>query len=161
MTLVIKTAAIVIDSPVGHLSLTATEDCLTQCGWSQAGVNTDNMSPFLATVVKQLTEYFAGQRYTFTIPLAPVGTVFQRAVWQALSAIPYGETRSYQQLAMAIGRAKAYRAAGSANGKNPLCIIIPCHRVIRATGELGGFTGDLAHKRWLLTLEKNTRDSRG
>jgi methylated-DNA-[protein]-cysteine S-methyltransferase len=101
----------------------------------------------------QLTEYFAGTRRTFDLPLAPRGTDFQRAVWQSLQVIPFGETISYAQLATRIGKASAMRAVGAANGRNPLPIVVPCHRVIGADGSLTGFGGGLPVKRFLLQLE--------
>jgi methylated-DNA-[protein]-cysteine S-methyltransferase len=101
----------------------------------------------------QLTDYFAGTRRTFDLPLAPRGTDFQLDVWQALRAIPYGETISYAQLAMRIGKPSAMRAVGAANGRNPLPIVVPCHRVIGADGTLTGFGGGLPTKHFLLTLE--------
>lgn len=104
----------------------------------------------------QLDEYFQGRRTTFDLVLDPIGTPFQREVWRALQAIPYGETRSYGQLARAIGRPAASRAVGAANGANPLPIVIPCHRVIGSAGSLTGFGGGLAIKRFLLDLEAGT-----
>jgi methylated-DNA-[protein]-cysteine S-methyltransferase len=111
--------------------------------------------PFAAAVA-QLEEYFAGQRQVFDLPLAPEGTVFQRAVWQALTRIPYGETISYGELARRIGKPQASRAVGLANGANPLPIVVPCHRVIGADGSLTGFGGGLDIKRKLLALECGT-----
>jgi methylated-DNA-[protein]-cysteine S-methyltransferase len=110
--------------------------------------------PVLAAAARQLDEYFAGQREVFELPLAPRGTDFQRAVWAALRAIPHGETRSYEQVAKAIGRPTASRAVGAANGKNPIAIIVPCHRVIGADGSLTGYAGGLPVKRWLLRHER-------
>jgi methylated-DNA-[protein]-cysteine S-methyltransferase len=107
----------------------------------------------LARAAAQLAEYFAGTRRTFDLPLAPRGTGFQRIVWHALAKIPYGETRSYGELARAIGRPAASRAVGAANGKNPLSIVVPCHRVVGASGELTGYAGGVATKRWLLDHE--------
>ena len=104
-------------------------------------------------VVRQLREYFAGQRAEFDLPLAPEGTVFQRSVWRQLQEIPYGETISYGELARRVGNPKASRAVGSANGANPLPIVIPCHRVIAGDGSLGGFGGGLPTKQTLLELE--------
>jgi methylated-DNA-[protein]-cysteine S-methyltransferase len=104
--------------------------------------------------VRQLREYFAGSRTGFDLPLAPEGTAFQRAVWRQLQDIPYGETISYGELARRIGNPKASRAVGSANGANPLPIVIPCHRVIAGDGSLGGFGGGLPTKQTLLTLEQ-------
>ena len=144
----------VIDSPVGHLLLAETDGALSQCRWTDDALNAANASPFLIKVVQQLDDYFQVKRQHFDIPLALDGTMFQQAVWRALREIPYGQTWSYQALAMQVGRPKAYRAAGSANGKNPICIIIPCHRVILASGQLGGFAGDLTYKKYLLALEQ-------
>lgn len=103
---------------------------------------------------KQLQEYFAGKRKSFDLPLAPDGTRFQQSVWESLIQIPYGETRSYGQIAQSIGREKASRAVGMANNKNPIPIIIPCHRVIGANGKLVGYAGGLEVKEHLLKLEK-------
>jgi methylated-DNA-[protein]-cysteine S-methyltransferase len=103
--------------------------------------------------VRQLREYFAGQRAEFDLPLAPEGTPFQRSVWRQLQEIPYGETISYGELARRVGNPKASRAVGSANGANPLPIVIPCHRVIAGDGSLGGFGGGLPTKQTLLALE--------
>lgn len=102
---------------------------------------------------RQLEEYFQGTRTSFDLPLAPKGTPFQNLAWQALCAIPYGETRSYKEQAEAIGRPKAVRAIGSANNRNPIPVIIPCHRVIGANGKLVGYAGGLGVKKTLLELE--------
>lgn len=107
----------------------------------------------LALAARQLDEYFAGERREFDLPLAPRGTGFQERVWRALLAIPFGVTRSYGELARTIGRPSASRAVGAANGKNPIAIIVPCHRVIGANGTLTGYGGGLPIKRWLLEHE--------
>lgn len=107
----------------------------------------------VADAARQLTEYFAGDRKEFELPLAPQGTEFQRAVWQRLCEIPYGQTISYGELARRVGNPKASRAVGSANGANPIPIVIPCHRVIASSGGLGGFGGGLPVKSALLALE--------
>jgi methylated-DNA-[protein]-cysteine S-methyltransferase len=112
--------------------------------------------PFGA-VITQLGEYFAGRRRSFDLSLAPEGTTFQRTVWQALTRIPYGETVSYGELARRIGKPRASRAVGLANGANPLPIVVPCHRVIGADGSLTGFGGGLDIKRQLLALERTAR----
>ena len=104
--------------------------------------------------VKEFEEYFKGKRRTFDVPIDPDGTPFQKSVWKALLAIPYGETRSYKDIAEAIGNPKAARAVGMANNRNPIPIIIPCHRVIGADGSLVGYGGGLGIKKFLLTLEK-------
>lgn len=109
-----------------------------------------------AELARQLREYFAGERREFELTLAATGSGFEKKVWQALVGIPYGETRSYGQVAAAIGHPTAARAVGAANGANPIPIIVPCHRVIGADGSLTGFGGGLDNKRWLLTLERGT-----
>ena len=103
---------------------------------------------------RQLTCYFDGSLQRFRLPLALIGTAFQQAVWQALQQIPFGETRSYQQIANAIGNPKAVRAVGMANSRNPVAIVIPCHRVIGANGQLTGYAGGLEKKAWLLQHEQ-------
>jgi len=108
----------------------------------------------LAQATTELQEYFAGTRSVFTVPLAPQGTAFQQQVWHQLRQIPYGATCSYSDIAAAMGKPQAARAVGSANGKNPLCIIVPCHRVIAADGSLGGYSGGLQLKLRLINLEQ-------
>jgi methylated-DNA-[protein]-cysteine S-methyltransferase len=103
----------------------------------------------------EITEYFAGTRTTFTVPLAAAGTPFQHEVWDAIAAIPFGETAAYRDLASRIGRPSCIRAAGAATGRNPLSIIVPCHRVVGADGALTGYAGGLERKRTLLALERN------
>lgn len=111
------------------------------------------MTPLLREAVRQLTEYFAGTRRDFSLPLSLHGTPFQLADWEALRLIPYGETRSYRQIAELIGNPKACRAVGGANHRNPVLIVVPCHRVIAADGSLGGYGCGLDTKRFLLQLE--------
>ncbi|MEH3035516.1 MAG: methylated-DNA--[protein]-cysteine S-methyltransferase [Sphingomonas adhaesiva] len=150
-----------IPSPVGTLTLVASDMGLVAILWPDdppgrvrlADVQDTPDHPVLTATAVQLAEYFAGTRTTFDLPLAPIGTDFQRAVWRALDAIPYGETRSYADIARAIGRPSASRAVGAANGRNPISIVTPCHRVIGASGKLTGFAGGLATKRLLLGLE--------
>lgn len=110
-------------------------------------------TPLLNEAVSQLNEYFSGERKDFDLPIAPEGTVFEQKVWEALRTIPYGETRTYGEIAVQIGRPKASRAVGRANGLNPLSIIIPCHRVIGKSGKLTGYAGGLEAKKILLGLE--------
>jgi len=112
-------------------------------------------TPLLAEAAKQLNEYLAGKRKNFDLPLAPEGTTFQKAVWNALQKIPYGETCSYGEVAKNIERPKASRAVGMANNRNPIMIFIPCHRVIGANGKLVGYAGGLDVKERLLKLENN------
>lgn len=152
-------------SPVGELTLVASDQGLRAILWAEerAGRVTlperrsDPAHAVLAKTRAQLADYFAGERRHFDLPLDPVGTEFQKSVWAALIAIPYGETRSYAALAAAIGRPGASRAVGAANGRNPLSIVAPCHRVIGANGTLTGFAGGLAVKQWLLAHERGER----
>lgn len=113
----------------------------------------DPDAPPFPLLRRQLTEYFAGERTAFELPLAPAGSPFQRDVWNALLAIPYGETRSYGELAAAVGKPGAARAVGRANHDNPIGVVIPCHRVIGAGGSLTGYAGGVDRKRYLLELE--------
>jgi methylated-DNA-[protein]-cysteine S-methyltransferase len=150
-----------MNSPVGRLTLVGSERGLAAVLWedeapSPAGLGDaveDTRHPLLLQAQRQLAEYFAGSRRTFTVPLDPSGTQFQNKVWNALRTIPFGETRSYGQIADQIGSRKAVRAVGAANGRNPIPIIVPCHRVIGADGTLTGFGGGLAIKARLLALE--------
>ena len=118
-----------------------------------AGATPVSADPLLLEAAAQLRAYFAGELREFDLPLAPRGTVFQRQVWTAVSAIPYGSTATYAEIAAAIGRPSACRAVGAANGRNPLPLIVPCHRVIGAAGALTGYGGGLERKRSLLDLE--------
>ncbi len=150
-----------IDSPVGPLRLASDDRALRflsfMGGRDPVEVGSDwrkRRAPILRAAASQLREYFDGRRTEFDLPLDPHGTDFQRAVWDALCEIPFGETRSYGEQARMIGRPNASRAVGAANGRNPIAIIIPCHRVIGASGELTGFGGGLDTKRRLLDLER-------
>jgi methylated-DNA-[protein]-cysteine S-methyltransferase len=157
MTLVHKD----IDSPVGTLRLVASDAGLVAILWPNErpgrvplGPTTeDPVHPVLVRAAAQVTDYFAGKLRAFDVPLDFRGTDFQRSVWQALLTIPFGETRSYAQIAQQIGRPSASRAVGAANGRNPVSIIAPCHRVIGTNGALTGFAGGLEAKRMLLELE--------
>ena len=144
----------VVDTPIGRIGLVALGDALSGIEFhASARATRAPLDGILAEAARQLAAYFTGALRRFDLPLAPRGTPFQLAVWQALQAIPYGETRSYAALARAIGRPAAVRAVGAANGQNPLPLVIPCHRVIGSNGALVGFGGGLATKRWLLDLE--------
>ena len=144
----------VIQSPVGPLTLTGTEDALTRLSFGGGQAGAGSPSPALELAARELEEYFAGVRREFTVPLAPVGTAFQLAVWSALREIPYGATASYRDIAVRLGRPGGAVAVGQANSRNPIPIIIPCHRIIGAGGQLVGYTGGLEIKRFLLRLEE-------
>jgi len=158
-----KLAMQYMDSPVGRLRLIANEKALVAVLWENeqpkriqlAELVVEPEHPVLLQVRQQLEEYFEGNRQRFDIPLDFAGTEFQKLVWTELLKIPYGQTRSYGEIAQAIGRPKAMRAVGAANGRNPISIIAPCHRVIGASGALTGFAGGLDNKTILLNLEKN------
>ena len=148
-------------SPVGELTLVARDKSLAAILWESddpGRIRSDTVSenknhPVLLETERQLNEYFSGRRKSFSLPLDFIGTEFQKKVWAALLTIPFGETRSYAQIAKQIGNPKAVRAVGAANGKNPICIVAPCHRVIGSTGKLIGFAGGLENKARLLALE--------
>ena len=150
-----------IDSPVGVLKLVANDISLIAVLWENETPNRVRLAelienkqhPILLETQKQLSEYFEGQRKIFDLPLNFEGTEFQQKVWQALLTIPFGETRSYKDIAEQIGNVKAVRAVGAANGKNPISIIAPCHRVVGANGKLVGFAGGLENKDILLKIE--------
>ncbi|HEX6325679.1 MAG TPA: methylated-DNA--[protein]-cysteine S-methyltransferase [Jiangellaceae bacterium] len=154
------------DSPIGPLLLTADDGGLTRLYMEVRKHGPDEVQPewrrddsAFTEACRQLDEYFAGQRTEFDLPLNPAGTPFQRRVWEALKTIPYGEIRSYGEIAEQIGRPGAARAVGLANGRNPISIVVPCHRVIGASGALTGYGGGLERKQYLLNLE--TRVSAG
>ncbi len=144
------------EGPFGTLHLVADGDELVALSLPDrpAPDGPPGKSAVLARTARQLDEYFAGKRREFDLPLAPEGTAFQQRVWRELLKIPYGETWSYGELARAIGRPAAARAVGAANGKNPIAIIVPCHRVIGADGSLTGYGGGMPTKQWLLAHER-------
>ncbi len=152
-----------ISSPVGKLKLIASDKGLcallfatgrSNKEFEQRNVVKDDSHPILKRTEKQLAEYFAGKRTSFDVPLEGKGTVFQMKAWKELSKIPYGETITYGQQAKGMGDSKKARAVGMANGRNPISIIVPCHRVVGANGSLTGFGGGLKTKEFLLNLEK-------
>lgn len=155
-----------IDSPLGPLTLAGSTDELRYLemeGQTHPAVDREHWvhdDRAFGDAVVQLGEYFAGDRTTFDLDVELSGTDFQREIWAALAAIPYGETRSYAELARAVGRPKAFRAAGTANGHNPVAIIVPCHRVIATGGGLGGYGGGLDRKAQLLDLERTVATGR-
>ena len=152
-----------MESPVGELKLVASETGLVAILWEKdnprrvrlSELVADDQHPVLVETERQLREYFAGKRKTFSVAIDMRGTRFQKDVWEALLAIPFGETRSYGQLAIKLGNPRATRAVGAANGRNPLSIIVPCHRVIAADGRMHGFsaTGGVRTKLKLLEIE--------
>lgn len=152
-----------MDTPVGVLKLVAHDHALVAVMWDNedhkrvrlANLVRQDDHPILLKTQQQLQEYFAGQRQQFDVPLDFEGTEFQKKVWQALLSIPFGETRSYKQIAEHVGSVNAMRAVGAANSKNPISIIAPCHRVVGASGKLVGFAGGLDNKAILLTLESS------
>ena len=157
----------IMPSPVGELTLVARGEALAAILWQDdkptrvrlGELREDGTHPVLLQTQQQLREYFAGTRQQFEVPLDFAGTDFQKQVWQALLTIPFGQTRSYGEIARQIGRPAAVRAVGAANGRNPVSIIAPCHRVIGATGALTGFAGGLEAKQTLLALEGITLSS--
>lgn len=150
-----------MDSQLGEILLAGNENGLTQVSF-QNGKSPLSPAPdwrqddtFWATAVSQLTAYFAGELQTFDLPLAPKGTPFQQKVWAYLQTIPYGRTTTYGTIAQELGNPKSTRAVGAANGRNPIAVIIPCHRVIGSDGKLTGYAGGLKVKEALLALERN------
>lgn len=146
----------VYESALGPLTIAEKDGALINVGFGEfiRGEGIKEETALIAEAWKQLQEYFEGNRKQFTLPLAPEGTAFQQKVWKALQTIPYGEVRTYGQIAAQIGEPKACRAVGMANHNNPVGIIIPCHRVIGANGKLTGYAGGLDKKEKLLQLEK-------
>ena len=146
-----------VRSPFGAVHVVATDAAVVAIHWADQepnGESWDAPHPVLDAAVAQLTEYFAGERTDFDLPLAPVGTTFQQQAWAALREIPFGETISYGDQAKRLGDAKKSRAVGAANGRNPIPIVVPCHRVVGSTGKLTGFAGGLDTKAWLLEHEQ-------
>lgn len=146
-----------MDSPVGQLLLLEDEEGICGIRFDSAACPKQvvmQSSELLEEAKKQLNEYFSGQRKVFALPLSMHGTEFQRKVWSALQKIPYGETRSYKEIAQMAGSPKGFRAVGMANNRNPVAIVVPCHRVIGADGSLVGYGGGLDKKITLLELEK-------
>lgn len=150
-----------LDSPLGPLLACARGDAITGLWFGDeahapmpgAGWRSAPMDPVLGQLARELAEYFAGRRRAFDVAVAPEGTPFQQAVWHALRTVPYGATASYAAIAAAVDRPRAVRATGAANGRNPVSIVIPCHRIVGADGSLTGYAGGIARKKWLLLLE--------
>lgn len=150
----------IMESPIGPLTIVERDGALAAIYMAEHAHAPDRttlgerVDDALPEVTRQLREYFAGERREFDLPLNPVGTDFQRLVWGALREIPYGETRSYGQLAATLGRPSASRAVGMANGRNPISIVVPCHRVVGSSGKLTGYAGGVERKEYLLALER-------
>jgi len=147
-----------LDTPLGLFEFMATEQGICQaifCGDKDlVNENSESISNDITNLCKkQLTEYFAGERKTFTVPLDPKGTDFQQSVWRCLNKIPFGELRSYGDIAKMLNKPKASQAVGGANGRNPITLIVPCHRVIGGNGSLTGYAGGIERKLWLLNHE--------
>lgn len=142
-----------LDTPVGTLEIAESQGQLKHIYFVEVQEHKASENAVLSRAKQQLAEYIQGQRQVFDLPLAPEGTEFQKQVWQALATIDYGVTCSYSDIARQIGNQKAVRAVGAANGKNPLSIVVPCHRVIGSSGKLTGYAGGLSRKAWLLDLE--------
>lgn len=155
-----------IDTPIGEVTLVNTDGVLSGVYMAEHRPSPDRTSfgPRVTEgfdeVRTQLGEYFAGERTRFTFPVAPAGTEFQREVWAALAEIEYGTTCTYTSIAAAVGRPTAVRAVAAANARNPLCIVVPCHRVIGSSGKLTGYAGGLERKRFLLEREAEVREAR-
>lgn len=159
-----------ISSPLGLLTAVGDEESLYFLAFTDSKYHAQHMAklshnnttpfhthatPLLEHFTREMESYFAGELQKFTTPLALIGTVFQKNIWDALAHIPYGQTQSYKELATSIQHPTAFRAAAQANAANPLMIIIPCHRIINNTGSLGGYSGSLTRKAWLINHEKN------
>ncbi len=150
-----------VDSPVGKLKLVAGSKGLVAVLWENddprrvrlEGLSEEPLHPLLVQTAQQLTDYFSGRRDEFSIPLDMRGTSFQKQVWEALLTIPFGETRTYGEIARQLGNPASTRAVGAANGRNPVSILVPCHRVVGTNGKLTGFAGGLEAKAYLLKLE--------
>ena len=147
----------IVKSPIGELTLVGSASALVELhlpGFEASAAAERGRTPLLQRVADQLAEYFAGERREFDVALAASGTPFQQRVWDALVDIPFGALHSYGELARKLGRPSASRAVGAANGKNPIAIIVPCHRVIGANGQLTGYAGGLPIKKWLIEHEQ-------
>jgi methylated-DNA-[protein]-cysteine S-methyltransferase len=154
-----------IDTPVGVLGATADDTALRTISWPHERVASPDdgaigRNRILDALAAQLDEYFCGERLEFDLPLAPAGTPFQLAAWQVLREIPYGATMTYGEQARRLGDPRKARAVGAANGRNPLSIVVPCHRVLGSNGHLTGFGGGVENKAWLLDHEQRTLAAR-
>ena len=148
------------NSPLGFLNLKSDGQFITEISFSESDVQEQNLCGVLEKCKEQLGNYFAGNTLAFNLPLFPEGTEFQKKVWAELLRIPYGETITYMELAVRLGDVKAIRAVGTANGRNPIAIVIPCHRVIGAGNKLTGYAGGVWRKKLLLELEMRNNPSK-
>ena len=144
-------------SPVGLLLIEADDEAIASLSFQEKQEEQIQSCAVIKKCIEELKEYFSGERKSFDVPLAPLGTPFQQEVWNQLLKIPFAKTISYLQLARQLGDEKKIRAAGTANGKNPIAIIIPCHRVIGSDGNMVGYGGGLWRKKWLLELESGAQ----
>lgn len=145
-------------SEIGWIEIKGNEDAIISVLFVNAP-NTEVINPVLESCKQQVHEYFEGTRRTFTVPLSAKGTEFQTTVWDALKTVPYGETASYSDIATKIGNPKAVRAIGNANSKNPISILVPCHRIIGKNKTLVGYAGGVWRKKWLLTHEQKKQEN--
>jgi len=144
-------------TPLGELCIVEENDCIAKIKYKVDFCSIEKKeTTLIKTTFQQLTEYFAGERKNFDIPIKLIGTEFQVQVWEALQTIPYGKIWNYKRLAEAVGSPKGYRAVGLANNRNPISIIVPCHRVVGINGDLVGYAGGIENKKYLLNLEQNT-----
>ncbi|WP_026376168.1 methylated-DNA--[protein]-cysteine S-methyltransferase [Aestuariibacter salexigens] len=146
-----------IYSPLGNIAIRATNEFIQGIEFTDDPIHSDGGNSLTNFASQQLTDYFDGRLLCFDLPLAPQGTAFQKRVWQALQNIPFGHTASYRDIAVALQNPNAVRAVGAANGRNPIAIVIPCHRIIGADGSLTGYASGLARKKALLELEHHQR----
>ncbi len=143
------------NSPIGELYITADDEALLSVSFSAETIKNNLQNKIIKDTIKQLDEYFLGRRKNFDLPICPKGSDFQKLVWSELLKIPYGELKTYKDIAISIGNPNASRAVGNANNKNPIAIIIPCHRVIGSNGNLTGYAGGLDKKQKLIKFEKS------
>ncbi len=147
-------------SPAGILEITSTDEAIISCIFKEKKEEITLIPPILEKAINQLDMYFKGKRKNFDLKLSLIGTDFQKKIWQELQKIPFGQIVSYKEIAKRIGNKNAVRAVGNANGKNPISIIIPCHRVVGSDGKLVGYGGGLEKKRWLIDFEKTNQKNR-
>ena len=146
-----------LNAPCGRLAITANDEGVTSVKFIEQMPSKPNSNTHTDQTKQQLTEYLLGTRKAFNLRLAPQGTDFQKSVWQALQSVDFGQTASYLDVARTIGNIKACRAVGAANGRNPISIIVPCHRIIGSSGKLTGYAGGLTRKQWLLDHELSSK----